>query len=428
MRTLRIYPIIILTILVISIFLPTLYKNIFGTRVDKTMVFYSPVDEDFIKMTRLKGKDRKVIYSNFQDETYSLDEHKIKLPFIFYSDLLKIDKFPEKFSSYAQDIMSIRREKSYMKIKPEMIKTKVVNLYPLFESKPKYSSLELPKDLFSLTKEGIQFVTTSTNKINTKKSNVYNNRLKELGAKFPLYDAFGTPTTRKPFDEGYFILDSTSQLFHLKQIDNKPSIKKVPTKDFETKFVLNKENSRKEFYGLLISKTNDVYLMMYDDYELVKLPVENFDYNKKSIKLMTTPINRIITIEHIDKRKKEKNITTIVTNLDYEVIKKNNYTYSLKKGAVYENIKKWIFPFKVYLVKNPNGDYSFQIRDLNENAFTFTLILSLVFLIYLKVKGYSIRKHFLQVVLIATSGIFALIALILFKKLFIETNINKGQK
>lgn len=428
MRTLRIYPIIILTILVISIFLPTLYKNIFGTRVDKTMVFYSPVDEDFIKMTRLKGKDRKVIYSNFQDETYSLDEHKIKLPFIFYSDLLKIDKFPEKFSSYAQDIMSIRREKSYMKIKPEMIKTKIVNLYPLFESKPKYSSLELPKDLFSLTKEGIQFVTTSTNTINTKKSNIYNNRLKELGAKFPLYDAFGTPTTRKPFDEGYFILDSTSQLFHLKQIDNKPSIKKVPTKDLETKFVLNKENSRKEFYGLLVSKTNDVYLMMYDDYELVKLPIENFDYNKKSIKLMTTPINRIITIEHIDKRKKEKSITTIVTNLDYEVIKKNNFTYSLKKGAVYENIKKWIFPFKVYLVKNPNGDYSFQIRDLNKNAFTFTLILSLVFLIYLKVKGYSIRKHFLQVVLIATSGIFALIALILFKKLLIETNINKGQK
>lgn len=191
MKKYRIYPIIILAILLLSIYLPNIYKDMFASRIDNTRIHYSVVDEDFIKMTVKRGQKREVIYSNLKGtKTFTQDEYKAKLPFIYYSDLLKTNNFPKKFINYGRDPRIIAMEKSYIKLKPSMINTKLVNLYPLLESKPKYSRLQLPKDLFKLDENGITFIISASNSIDKEKTKLYNSIFLEQGAVFPLKETF----------------------------------------------------------------------------------------------------------------------------------------------------------------------------------------------------------------------------------------------
>ena len=425
MRSLRIYPIILVGILLLAIFLPNLYKDIFAKRINTSKVYYSPVDKDFIKMTTVKGKERKVIYSNLDgSEEFTQDEYKAKLPFIFYNDLVKIDKFPKEFMAYAQNPRVIRLEKSYLKVKPSMITSKVVNLTPLFESKPKYSSLKLPDDLFRLDENGISFIKSDSNTVDEKKSKLYSNKLLELGAVFPLKDAYGTPTTRKPFDEGYFITDSKSQLFHVKQVENQAVINKVETNGINIKFVLNKEDARKEYYGLIVDDKSNIYLLMYDDYELLKLPIKDFDYKTQNFRMFTNPISRIITIEYKDYETQEQVIKSYVTNLDYEIQKENVHKYSLKQSDIYETVKATIFPYKIYLVNGEEGYISYDIRDISMKSFVIYFILALLYLLFVKISKRELSSHIIPAILIALTGIYAIVVLILFNKFLTQTRLN----
>lgn len=418
MSNLRAYPIIILAIFLLSILFPKMYKDIFSSRIDKQRVVYSPVEEDFIKITTLAGKERKVIYSNITEtKKYSLDEYKAKLPFTYYYDLLRTNNFPQEFISYGQNINAIRKEKSFLKLNPKYINTKVVNLYPLFESNPKYSSLTLPDELFRLDKAGITFINTSKNEINKEKSKLYNKLFLQEGAVFPLKDAYGTPSIQKPFDEGYFIKDSKNQLFHLKQVDGKASLNKVDLKGIDLVFALIKEDTRKEYYGLLIDKNSNLYLMMYDDYELVKLPINTYNYKVHEFKIKTTLINRIITITSINESKNTKLTKTYVTNLDYELIKENSFEYTFKGSALYENTKELLFPFRLAITKEDKAYYSFEIRDFSKKAFIINILLAFCFLIYVKMSKRELKKHLIQTIFIAIAGIYSLIVLLLFEKL-----------
>lgn len=417
MKRLRIYPIIILTILLLAVYLPKTYKDIFANRIDYTKVYYSPTHKEFIKLTILKGKNRKIIYSNIDgSKKFTQDEYKAMLPFMYYSDLIKIDKFPEEFSIFAQDYRTIRRETGFVKIRPQKINKEYVNLYPLIESKPKYSALKLPKDLFRLDKKGITFITTNTNIIDVNKSKYYNDEFLKLGAIFPLKNAFGNPTTRKSFDEGYFITDSNNQLFHLKRVDDKAQIKKVETNGIKIKYILVKEHPKKEFYGLAISQKSQVYLIMYGDYEFVKMPIKDYDLRNKIFKLYTTPINRVLSVEYINRDKNEKVIETIVTNLDYEKQKEFKYTYSLNRGNLYENIKEFVFPFTIKTSLKQKSYVTVSFIDINIKSFILFFLIAILYLAFIKQNKREIKEHIIPAILIVVGGVYSIITLILFRK------------
>lgn len=430
MRKLRIYPIIILSILVLSLFLPKIYKSIFNKRVDKSYIYYSPVDKDFVKFTIKRGQNRKVVYSNLtESETFTQDEYKSKLPFFYYRDLLKIDKFPEEFLAFAQDTRAVRSEVGFAKIRPVSINQELVNLYPLFESRPKYSSLEIPKDLFRLDDKGITFIITSTNSIDKKKSNIFNTEFLKQGAVFPLKKAFGNATTRKAFDEGYFITDAKNQLFHLKRVNDEVKINRVETNGIKIKYIEVREHSKKEFYAIAVSEDSKVYLIMYGGYEFVQMPIKEYDYKRKTFRIFTTPINRVLSIEYVDYINKQKVIETIVTNLDYEKQKESTYRYSLKNSIILETIERFVFPFTLKTVSTKESYVTISLRDIHKESFILYFILSILYLLFIKLSKRSIKEHILPAVLIALAGIYSIIILILFNKFltYSKTYI-KGQK
>ena len=75
--------------------------------------------------------------------------------------------------------------------------------------------LEMPGDLFRL-KDNIEFIDPETNTVKEEKSNLFMKVFIQKGFKFPAKRVAGNPSTRKAYDEGYFIIDSNDKIFHLK--------------------------------------------------------------------------------------------------------------------------------------------------------------------------------------------------------------------
>ena len=273
------------------------------------------------------------------------------------------------------------------------------------------------KDLFSLDEKGISFIISSTNLFDEEKSERFSKKFISAGAEFPLKKAYGNPTTRKAFDEGYFVTDSKNRLFHLKMIDGDPFVKKVDMKGLDIKYILIKENSKREFYGLVVSKDSSVYMLMYDDYKLVKLPVTGYDYNSMNFNFYANPEYRVVTLEYTDSKIQEKSIKTTVMDLDYEKVDENIFTYSLKGDHIYELVKEYLFPFELSIVDSKNYFAYVDLKKVNLAGVVLSLITALCYLLYIKISRREPKEHMFPFILIGVFGIYGIISLLLFGRL-----------
>ena len=72
---------------------------------------------------------------------------------------------------------------------------------------------------------------------------------------FPATRIAGNPTNKKPFDEGYFVVDSKNKLYHIKMVKGKPFCKFTHNPDsLEISYMKISEMSLREFYGFLYTK------------------------------------------------------------------------------------------------------------------------------------------------------------------------------
>ena len=144
---------------------------------------------------------------------------------------------------------------------PKERKTPDKGLYILFESMPKRVGLEMPDDVFRL-KDGIEFIDVQTNTVNREKSDLFARALEKAGYTFPARWVVGNPNPRKPYDEGYFTLDSQGRLYHLKMVNNRPFVKDTRIdKDMDMAWFSMYEASNKRFYGFLFDRHGGLYIL-----------------------------------------------------------------------------------------------------------------------------------------------------------------------
>ena len=114
MKKLRVYPIVIMCILLLAIYLPNFYINGFSKRIDEVKIHYSELDDNFIKRTIQKGRKREIVNTSFDDsKKISENDFFIKLPFTYYRYLIKKGLFPNKYMAYAQTPSLIYKEESF---------------------------------------------------------------------------------------------------------------------------------------------------------------------------------------------------------------------------------------------------------------------------------------------------------------------------
>jgi len=401
------YIIILLIVIVTAIYLPNFYWMVFQKSVRSPGIYYSPTKNDFLykQWNRLTGSK----YYNSAGETISDREFRIALPFYYYGDLEKWGILPKKVKTFELDKKKLRAKSQMLRINQDEFHDPLIQLWPLIESQPKYSKLSMPNEFFRITDE-VEFINPKTNTVIKEMTKNFTIAMVEKGFKFPYKYIFGNPTTRKPFDEGYFIVDNDNKTFHLKKVNGKPLCIKTPiSKKLDIKRIFIGENNRKEFYGLLFTKTHDVYLITYDNYKLIKLPVKDYNSDEMKFIMLIDPLYRTINVTNNEKA------ISVVTDINYNVIDRFEIISTPKENTVIGKVEQAIFPFKIETYTRNSKYVNFDL-ETNYLLGIIGIILSLIsfFAITRKTKTYY-KENWFDIVIIALTGVYGLIAVLVIK-------------
>lgn len=278
-------------------------------------------------------------------------------------------------------------------IKPDIYNQKPLEIWTIFESNPPYLKLSFNDYVLRAKKDSLEFVNLFSLKIEKELSAIYTNALKNSGFSFPIKHFFTNPTTKKPFDEGAFIVDSLNQIYHLKMIDGKPSVKKTDIKDGD--LIIVSENTKKEFYAAILSK-NSVKLISYDDYKLIELPSGDYDPSTDKFALYITPISKSVVIYKKDK--------ILGYKLDDDYAINSAFQYDILRETTAKDIKEMILPFEIRNLSSYLYGFKF------EGVYVKALILNLI-LCCLSTLLYG-RSELIRHIFVLIFGIYGFIAMI----------------
>lgn len=400
------YAIIILAVLSLSIFLPNLYWMAFDKPILSPQISYSPIIEDFVYTQKDEKGDN--LYMDTKGVVYDRKSYEKLLPFSFYYNLDKWGVLPDTIKGFPTTISSIRRNSQFVRIRSVYMHTPMIRLNPLFESQSDFVRLEMPDELFRIDNK-IEFLDARSNTVVDSLTNTFNQALKDQGFQFPAKYIAGNPTTRKAFDEGYFVTDQANNVFHLKKIKGQPFCVKtgIPT-DLNIRYITIQENPRREFYGLLVTQSNDVYLITYNKYQLIKLPTDGYDADTMDLMFFIDPLYR--TIKYYN----DHEVTCIATDLNYNPIDKYTTSWTPKSEWTRSKIAAALFPFQIER-QNERTDYILFNLHYNGWLALIGILIALGITIIVKTMVYKekLKENWFDLLVVAFSGLYGALAVLL---------------
>lgn len=345
------YILVFVGVLTLAIFLPRFYWMVYEKPVRKPFIQYSCVNKEFMiqRIAEKKWVDSK-------GNNYTRDEYEQQLPLMFYKQLLASGTMPDTVNGKAIDTRAIAKERSFFRLKASDADAPAPVLFPLFESQSGRTKLDLPDDFFRITWR-MDIINASTNQIQEEKSQMFSAALFHHSFSFPARKIFGLATPRKSCDEGYLIIDSCNQLFHLKMIKGKPYVKKVDIPErLNFKHISCVDFKNKAFYAYLFSVTNEIYILTQNDYKLIKWPVNGYDPANCDLKIFGDLFNYTVSMEFGD------HVELVTLDKNYQLI--DSYT---EKWPVKENMKEgyvfgFLFPAQVSITSNNSKFVRFDLK------------------------------------------------------------------
>ncbi len=259
--------------LLLSWQLPKLFRLATDERLSYPFTYYSCVINDFC---RVETGEQGVNRLDRQGREYSESEFDSILPMFNYRQLIKDGRLPDSIRGVPVSAKVISQNSFFYRYRPADFQRPSIDLYPLFESMSGKVDLEMPGDVFQLH-DSIVFFVPEGNSIDAAKGRLYNELLQRRGFQAPSRLVAGTPTTRKAYDEGYFIVDNNFQVFHMKMVNGKPFIKNtLIDTSLQVKQIITTEFADHRFYGFLFDQNDQLYIITTDNYKLQKVEIPSF--------------------------------------------------------------------------------------------------------------------------------------------------------
>lgn len=401
------YLLIFSFIIAFAFVIPEFYSTLFDKSIPNPNIYYSPITNEFLIT---EGRTNDFYRGDIKGNVLSREEFERLTPLFSYRQLMYREEMPDSVQGILIDTHELRLNNLYLSLRSRDIFRYSIPLNPLLESDPGRPDLQMPEEFFRIG-DKFEFINCVTNNAVPNLSELFNNALVNKGFVFPAIKIFGNPSTRKPFDEGYFVVDSSEQLFHIKRIKNKPYVAKVNLmENIEVQYIVVREMRLKEFYALIVSKDNRLFLLSYDNYKIIELPSDGYDYTNSKLIFRGNLLYREISFLT------SNSIKTIVTNRDYKVVD----TYSKKWKSNSENsvgiFGKAIFPFRISLKDMNNSFFNFYI-DISSFQFLLGNLIFLIIGIVLfatKFKRKNLTKT-IDLFVILLTGVYGLIAVFLIR-------------
>ncbi|WP_300668585.1 DUF4857 domain-containing protein [Desulfoluna sp.] len=393
--------ILLLMTLVFAIYAPEQARRLLVERhVSPFIQYSSPLKTFFISAWDPVDQRRRI--TDLAGNEYSQTTYEKALPMFFFRDLATWGCLPESIDGVEVTLKKVARNRQFVRLSPKDLNSPVVPLYPLYESASGFTRLKNPADMFRIT-ESLEFIDTESNKVVTDKSERFTRALQDQGFTFPARRIFGNPTPMKPFDEGYFITDAKGALFHLKLVKGTPLVKNTGLAPASgIRYIGVEEDSRREFYGLMVEGDGRASLLSCDTYTPIDLPIKGYDPDSMSLTINCDLLKRTFVM------KDKKTIRVWVTDRDYHLVAKHVHALEGKKGG---KILKRLFPLRVIRAK---AETHFALLDFSWSPQGWMASLfSLAVLLGWRLKKREVMRHPEDLVLVLLTGACGLLAVVL---------------
>ena len=389
---------IIFSFLVLSFYLPKIYSDLIKNDSLATYVFYSSKNKEFIYKKHFG--EHNFTYGTSKGETISSKEFEEALPFVYWRNLDIQKKLPINIDGTIYTKTQIRKARQSFKFDFRDLheNKKQIALYPLFKPNSKKGMIAFPNEMFTLNKN-FTLYDSEENSINKKLSEKYTKIFEKKNFLFPAKIIAGKTTNIKPLDEGYFILDSKDDLFHMKVYDNQMHLKKIAyDKNIKIKDIKISESRKKEFYGVLLNKKNELYIITYKDYKLKKLELPLYDAKTMKVEIYANPMIKLLRFQD------KKHVFTIAYDKNFRYI--DQYKSEIPQvNNYFTKAYKYLFAFTIKKDEYKNYEkYNFEFNSYF--SYILNLILAFCFLIFTKFK--NTKENLIKIVLLLLGGIYTL--------------------
>lgn len=364
--------------------------------------YYSSILNQFVQSIHEKGS---VKYVDLDGNEYSRDMYDSIVPMFNYRQLMQDGRLPDTIKGEQITPRIIQTNQFFYRYSPRNFNTKKMNLYPMFESMSGRVKLESPDDMFSVG-SSICFYDAESNQLKREKSAKFRSAMEKQGFRFPVKWITGNPSVRKAYDEGWFMLDTKGQLFHVKMVNGKPFVKNTGAGEkAEILWMETIETANRRFYGFVFDRQQNVYFLSDVSYDLVKLPIKPFDLNNNQMLIMANLFywNVAITGEH-------EREYFVLDNKTLDRIDEYKAVNSLSR---WEKIHPWIFPFYIEFESYYSNFIYPRFLGWTGKAFLLNLFIAMGYFIFCNEKRKSAKT--IKCLFVLLTGICGLIALQLFK-------------
>ncbi|TVM17855.1 DUF4857 domain-containing protein [Oceanidesulfovibrio indonesiensis] len=344
----------------LALYLPALYDKAFVMDMEKTHLLYSPTLKQFIwkekvlnppAEARAKAEDHhaEFVYRDESGHYYSREEFERNLPFIYYKNMELWGLLPLEIGGQTFDAAAIRENRRVLELKSNAIHGRAVDpgLYPLLESNPGQARLVFPEDRYRLTPDGLEFINADRNEVDEKLSRTFTAALEDAGFRFPARFVAGKHTILKAYDAGHFIVDATGAVFHLKRVNGEPRVFRTPIDPaLGVRHIEVSESRNRDYYGLLLTEDDRIFLLREQGYALVKLPLKGYAPERMDFKVIVDPL--YYTAVYSDDATIQGMAATLKNGVLHPV---RQYTHTMSRAArsTAQIVRDAIFPFSLSL-------------------------------------------------------------------------------
>lgn len=369
-------------IAVLSWFLPWLYAVCTPSASNEPFLAFSPVSGKWVSSLAVPGEKPVINHLapiaayDDQGEALNADERDSLLPQMYYRQLSAHDRLPDSIAGQEASMHNLRSHEANFRVTPREINKVNPGIYLMMESMPLRVDLSDPEEAFRMTPEGMEFIKIAGNEINHKRSNRFSKALKSKSFAFPGKDFSANVTSRKPYDEGYLIVDSEGSLFHVKQQAGRPFVARINLPDsVKIKKAFIWEESDRDLLGYAIDTDGRPYLLLTDGHRAVPFPAEagTVDPEKESILVMSNLFNTVVRISSKDAGSRWMAFEP------YTLKMLGKYTVPKEYSAT-GTVSKYIFPYVLSFVSTNDSLAYPRLTGFSAKALALNCVLALVLL------------------------------------------------
>lgn len=414
----------IVAVAVLSWFLPWLYALCFPGPSGEPFCSFSPVSGKWVVTKSQPGAPAVITEVERADSLGNIVEGSVLtreqrdslVPQLFYKELLAHDRLPDTIAGMEVNAHTLRTHELMLQASPRDYLKRTAGVWMMMESMPERVELSDPKEVFRFTPDGgMEFVDMATNSVVPGRSRRFTEHLRSRHFAFPATDLSANITSRKPYDEGYLMIDSDGKLFHVKQRAGRPYAEPIllPSGKKALKAYITEEADR-SVLGFVVDTDGGFYLIdRTEGYRPINVPLDfKVDPSKHTILCMGSLFGFTFRFSDPDGVSKWRAVRRSPVGYGLDLL--GSYDFVRPRTAA-SKVADYIFPYVLSFTSTNDSLAYPRITRLSAYALWLNAVMALI-VFFLPVGDPKASKPWCVSILTLICGIYAFIPALILRK------------